>query len=89
MDRRNFLTAMLASCMAPAIVHAGSIMRIKPLLLPGEDFPLYVGTARLSADAVSSVYSLGGELYSKRLRDELKRALGASFDRNVWEVLAR
>jgi hypothetical protein len=38
MNRRSFLGAMLAACAAPAIVSASSIMRIKPILLPGEDF---------------------------------------------------
>lgn len=33
MDRRGFLTAMLAACAAPALVRAESIMRIKPVLL--------------------------------------------------------
>lgn len=40
MNRRSFLSAMLVACAAPAIVSASSIMRIKPILLPGEDFDL-------------------------------------------------
>lgn len=38
MNRRSFLGTMLAACAAPAIVSASSIMRIKPILLSGEDF---------------------------------------------------
>lgn len=30
MNRRNFLTSMLAACAAPAIVRADSLMRIMP-----------------------------------------------------------
>ena len=33
MDRRGFLGAMLAACAAPAIVRAGSLMRIAPALI--------------------------------------------------------
>lgn len=36
MNRRGFLSGMFASAMAPAVVRASSIMRIKPLVLPGE-----------------------------------------------------
>lgn len=38
MNRRGFLGIMLAACAAPAVVKSGSIMRIKPILLPGIDF---------------------------------------------------
>lgn len=38
MNRRSFLSSMLAACVAPAIVRAESIMRVKPVLLPGIDF---------------------------------------------------
>lgn len=38
MNRRSFLASMLAACAAPAVVRAESIMRIKPVLLPGVDF---------------------------------------------------
>lgn len=41
MNRRRFLTGLagiLASGVAPAVVPAGSIMRIKPVLVPGKDF---------------------------------------------------
>lgn len=40
MNRRNFMSSILALGAAPAIVRAESIMRIKPVLLPGEDFSL-------------------------------------------------
>lgn len=33
MNRRNFLGAMLAACAAPAIVRAGSLMRINPAIV--------------------------------------------------------
>lgn len=36
MNRRGFLASMLASAMAPAVVRAESIMRIRPIVLPGE-----------------------------------------------------
>ena len=45
MNRRSFLQTMLAACAAPAIVRAESIMRIKPVLLPGEDFEFTTGMA--------------------------------------------
>lgn len=38
MNRRSFLSTMLAACAAPAIVRAESIMRIKPVLLPWIDY---------------------------------------------------
>lgn len=38
MNRRGFMSSLLALGMAPAIVRAESLMRIKPILLPGEDF---------------------------------------------------
>lgn len=41
MNRRNFLTGLagiLASGVAPAVLPAGSIMRVKSVLLPGIDF---------------------------------------------------
>lgn len=41
MNRRHFLTGLagiLASGVAPAVLPAGSIMRVKPVLLPGIDF---------------------------------------------------
>lgn len=31
MDRRNFLSAMLAACAAPAIVRADALMRVMPI----------------------------------------------------------
>lgn len=40
MNKREFLTSMLALGAAPAIVRAGSLMRVKPILLPEEDFDL-------------------------------------------------
>lgn len=33
MDRRGFLGAMLAACAAPAVVRAGSLMRINPAIV--------------------------------------------------------
>ena len=40
MNRRNFLGAMLAACAAPAVVRAGSLMRINPaIVLP----PMEIG----------------------------------------------
>ncbi len=36
MDRRGFLGAMLAACAAPAIVRAGSLMRINPAIVPDD-----------------------------------------------------
>lgn len=33
MNRRNFLGAMLAACAAPAVVRAGSLMRINPAIV--------------------------------------------------------
>ena len=33
MNRRNFLGAMLAACAAPAVVRAGSLMRINPVII--------------------------------------------------------
>ncbi len=36
LNRRGFLASMLACGAAPAIVRAESIMRIKPIVLPGE-----------------------------------------------------
>jgi hypothetical protein len=38
MNRRGFLSSILAMGMAPAIVRAESLMRVKQVLLPGEDF---------------------------------------------------
>jgi hypothetical protein len=41
MNRRHFLTGLagiLASGVAPAVLPAGSIMRVKSILLPGDDF---------------------------------------------------
>ncbi len=40
MDRRDFLTAMLAACTAPAVIpaaHASRLMRIKPVIVPSWD----------------------------------------------------
>lgn len=36
MNRRGFLGAMLAACAAPAIVRAGSLMRINPAIVPDD-----------------------------------------------------
>ena len=35
-DRRGFLKAMLAACAAPAIVRAGSLMRVNPAIVVPE-----------------------------------------------------
>lgn len=46
MNRRHFLTGLagiLASGVAPAVLPAGSIMRVKAVLVPGEDFDPYRG----------------------------------------------
>ncbi len=43
MNRRGFLGAILALGAAPAIVRAESLMRIKPVLLPGDDFQYFPG----------------------------------------------
>ena len=37
MDRRGFLAGILALGMAPAVVKASSIMRVRPVLLLGDD----------------------------------------------------
>ena len=37
MDRRGFLAGILALGMAPAVVKASSIMRVRPILLLGDD----------------------------------------------------
>jgi hypothetical protein len=37
-SRRSFLQQMLVCAAAPAVVRASTLMRIKPILLPGEDF---------------------------------------------------
>lgn len=37
MNRRNFLGAMLAACAAPAVVRAGSLMRINPAIVVPDD----------------------------------------------------
>jgi hypothetical protein len=39
MDRRGFLAGILAACAAPAIVRAGSLMRVNPEIL----IPIYFG----------------------------------------------
>ncbi len=36
-DRRGFLSAILAAGVAPAVVRAESIMRIKPIVVPGDN----------------------------------------------------
>lgn len=36
MNRRGFLGAILAAAVAPAVVKAESIMRVRPIVLPGE-----------------------------------------------------
>jgi len=44
MDRRSFLGVILAAAIAPAIVRAESIMRVRPIVLPGDaEFELIVG----------------------------------------------
>lgn len=34
MDRRGFIGSVLALCAAPAVVRAGSLMRVSPLVVP-------------------------------------------------------
>jgi len=42
--RRSFLTSILALGVAPAVVKASSIMRVRPIILPGDDeFRLFTG----------------------------------------------
>ena len=36
MDRRSFLGVILAAAVAPAVVRAESIMRVRPIVLPGD-----------------------------------------------------
>jgi len=44
MDRRSFLGVILAAAVAPAVVRAESIMRVRPIILPGDDeFRLFTG----------------------------------------------
>lgn len=51
MNRRNFLTSMLAACAAPAIVRADSLMRIVPRN------ELIFGFDLASEDSISVVFS--------------------------------
>jgi len=42
--RRSFLAGILALGVAPAVVKASSIMRVRPIILPGDDeFRLFTG----------------------------------------------
>ena len=44
MDRRSFLGSILALAAAPAVVRAESIMRVRPIVLPGdEEYELFTG----------------------------------------------
>jgi hypothetical protein len=56
MNRRHFLTGLagiLASGVAPAVLPAGSIMRVKPVLLPGIDFHLDLGNVFLTPEQLT------------------------------------
>ncbi len=50
MKRRDFLGTMLAACAAPAIVRAGSIMRVRGLIVPRQGLIL-------AADLMPEVYT--------------------------------
>jgi hypothetical protein len=56
MDRRGFLSSILALGAAPAIVRAGSLMKVKPILLPGEDFTFTSQDLTLTLEEFSERY---------------------------------
>ena len=65
MNRRGFMSSILALGVAPAIVRAESIMRIKPILLPGEDFGVTTHIANYHAGIAMDIRKeLASNLYS-------------------------
>ncbi len=53
MQRRSFMAAMLAAAAAPAIVRAGSIMRINPRIIVPAGLMMPVDWQRQYAEAVN------------------------------------
>ncbi len=61
MNRRNFMAAILAGCAAPAIVKAGSIMRINPRIVAPRNV-ITVVAASVGGEIKYFIERLDGEL---------------------------
>jgi len=80
MKRRGFLTAILASAVAPAIVRVGSLMR-----LPAR--PIIVAPALVEVPATLLTTPLYGDL-RKAAKDRLAQWLADTIDQAVYEAMA-
>lgn len=72
MERRGFLGAILGTCIAPAIVHSSSLMKIiVPYqkiyrLTPAVSSPIWTEIARLHAEDVEKALLFGMDYYFNR-----------------------
>lgn len=91
MNRRGFLTGILAAACAPAIVRADSLMRIVPreaaIVLPTTEFMIENGIMTITE--WNETVPLGGYLYPEALARELRALLDPIVPRHVWRVDAR
>jgi len=75
-NRRGFLRGMLALGVAPAVVKSGVLMKVKPLLLPGEDFEVghYYGFRYIESE-----FPMVGDpvnfIFMKKLLEEARKKL--------------
>lgn len=100
MNRRGFLTGILAAGVAPAAVGSGILMSVRKLVVPGgvigydfgskDEFALLVRHGnRLYRAGQGDMIELGRVDAGEDLREAAKRQLAAYQDRLMFEALQR
>lgn len=85
MDRRGFLRGILAAAAAPAIVRAGSLMRINPTLVPPPPLaPLFT----CEIGEISGFRFIESRAIPKNLGDTIRFRRYNPFPRHPWFTVA-